>query len=135
MSEPNVIRPAAVQGALGRGLPVEHSHGTKVIDQALWGAKIGVGLPGVFGLLALSLASVGSSGIGPTPRISADAKLPFALDLRAGQASVPGLILRQGNDTRHQRSCMRLILSVPLGRAVSRFLYAVGASDAKRASP
>jgi len=58
---------AAVQGEirnLDPGLAVEDIRtGTKVIDQALWGARIGVGLLGVFGLLALGLASVGLYGI------------------------------------------------------------------------
>lgn len=46
------------------GLPVDDIRtGTKVIGQALWGAKIGVGMLSVFGLLALGLASVGLYGI------------------------------------------------------------------------
>ena len=35
----------------------------KVVDQALFGARIGVGLLGVFGLLALGLASIGLYGV------------------------------------------------------------------------
>src|SRR5258707_8024141 len=54
---------AAVQNEIRNidpALPLEDVRtGTKVIDQALWGTKIGVGLLGVFGLLALGLASVG----------------------------------------------------------------------------
>src|SRR5579863_3724655 len=49
---------------LDPGLPVDDIRtGTKVINQALWWAKIGVGMLGVFGLLALGLASVGLYGI------------------------------------------------------------------------
>jgi putative ABC transport system permease protein len=52
---------SAVQGEIHNmdpGLPVEDIRtGTKVISQALWGAKIGVGMLGLFGLLALGLNS------------------------------------------------------------------------------
>ncbi len=37
--------------------------GRKIVDQALFGAKVGVALLSVFGLLALGLASIGLYGI------------------------------------------------------------------------
>src|SRR5260370_16617401 len=87
---------AAVQGeirTLDPGLPVEDIRtGTKVIDQALWGAKIGVGLLGVFGLLALSLASVGLYGIMAYPFNQRRPKIRIRMALAAAQTTVLHLI-------------------------------------------
>jgi ABC-type antimicrobial peptide transport system permease subunit len=124
---------AAVQGeirALDPGLPVEDIRtGTKVIDQALWGAKIGVGLLGVFGLLALSLASVGLYGIMAYSVNQRRREIGIRMALGAGQASVLRLILRQGMILVISGVALGLILSLLLGRALSKFLYGVGGSD------
>src|SRR5260370_18142426 len=83
---------AAVQGeirTLDPGLPVEDIRtGTKVIDQALWGAKIGVGLLGVFGLLALSLASVGLYGIMPYSVNEARREIGILIAFGSGPATL-----------------------------------------------
>jgi putative ABC transport system permease protein len=124
---------AAVQGGiriLDPGLPVEDIRtGTKVIDQALWGAKIGVGLLGVFGLLALSLASVGLYGIMAYSVNQRRREIGIRMALGAGQASVLRLILRQGMTLVISGVTLGLILSFLLGRALSKFLYGVGGSD------
>ncbi len=124
---------AAVQGeirTLDPGLPVEDIRtGTKVIDQALWGAKIGVGLLGVFGLLALSLASVGLYGIMAYSVNQRRREIGIRMALGAGQASVLGLILRQGMMRVFSGVALGLILSLLIGRALSKFLYGVGGSD------
>src|SRR5262249_13563651 len=64
--DPNVVLPA-VRDEIHRidpGLAIEDIRtGSKIIDQALWWGKIAVNLLGVFGFLALGLASVGLYGI------------------------------------------------------------------------
>ena len=124
---------AAVQSelrALDPVLPVEDIRtGTKVIDQALWGAKIGVALLGVFGLLALSLASVGLYGIMAYSVNQRRREIGIRMALGAGQASVLRLILRQGMTLVIGGVAVGLILSLLLGRALSKFLYGVGGSD------
>jgi predicted permease len=125
---------AAVQGEiriLDPGLPVEDIRtGTKVIEQALWGAKIGVGLLGVFGLLALALASVGLYGIMAYSVNQRRREIGIRMALGAGQASVLRLILRQGMLLVISGVALGLIFSLLIGRALSKFLYGVGASDA-----
>jgi putative ABC transport system permease protein len=124
---------AAVQDeirTLDPGLPVEDIRtGTKVIDQALWGAKIGVALLGVFRLLALSLASVGLYGIMAYSVNQRRREIGIRMALGAGQASVLRLILRQGMTLVIGGVALGLMLSLLLGRALSRFLYGVGGSD------
>jgi ABC-type antimicrobial peptide transport system permease subunit len=124
---------AAVQDeirTLDPGLPVEDIRtGTKVIDQALWGAKIGVALLGVFGLLALSLASVGLYGIMAYSVNQRRREIGIRMALGAGQASVLRLILRQGMTLVIGGVALGLMLSLLLGRALSGFLYGVGGSD------
>src|SRR5260370_33504952 len=59
-------------------LPIDDIRtGTKVIDQALWGTKMGVGLLGVFGFLALGLASIGLYGI-----------MAYAVNQRRGEIGI-----------------------------------------------
>src|SRR6266436_9499537 len=78
-------------------LPIDDIRtGTKVIDQALWGTKMGVGLLGVFGFLALGRASIGLYGIMAYAANQRRREIGIRMALGAGQASVLRLILRQG---------------------------------------
>jgi len=111
-------------------LPIDDIRtGTKVIEQALWGAKMGVGLLGVFGFLALGLASIGLYGIMAYSVNQRRREIGIRMALGAGQASVLRLILRQGMTLVICGVGLGLMLSILLGRALSKFLYGVGASD------
>jgi predicted permease len=125
---------AAVQGeirTLDPGLAVEDIRtGTKVIDQALWGAKIGVSLLGVFGLLALGLASVGLYGIMAYSVNQRRREIGIRMALGAGQVSVLRLILREGMMLVISGVALGLLFSFLIGRALSKFLYGVGGYDA-----
>jgi predicted permease len=124
---------AAVQGeirTLDPGLPVEDIRtGTKIIDQALWGAKIGVGLLGVFGLLALGLASVGLYGIMAYSVNQRRREIGVRMALGASEGSVSWLVLRQGMTVVLSGVALGVGLAVLLGRALSHFLYGVTGSD------
>lgn len=112
-------------------LPVEDIRtGTKVIEQALFGAKIGVGMLGVFGLLALSLASVGLYGIMVYSVNLRRREIGIRMALGAGQGNVLSMVLRQGMTLVICGVAAGLGLSLLLGRALSRMLYGVSASDA-----
>jgi predicted permease len=124
---------AAVQAeihSLDPGLPVEDMRtGTKVIDQALWWSKMGVGLLGVFGLLALGLASVGLYGIMAYSVNQRRREIGVRMALGAGQASVSLLVLRQGMTVVGSGVVAGMALSLLLGHVLSRFLYGVSGSD------
>lgn len=115
---------------LDPGLPVEDIRtGTKVIEQALWGAKIGVGLLGVFGLLALGLASVGLYGIMAYSVNQRRREIGVRMALGAGQRNVSLLVLRQGMSVVLSGVVLGAGLAILLGRALGRFLYGVSGSD------
>jgi predicted permease len=124
---------AAIQGEirdLDPGLPLEDIRtGTKVIDQALWGSKIGVGLLGVFGLLALGLASVGLYGMMAYSVNQRRREIGVRMALGADQGSVSLLVLRQGMTLVLTGIAIGAGLALLVGRALSRFLYGVSASD------
>jgi macrolide transport system ATP-binding/permease protein len=112
------------------GLPVEDIRtGTKVIDQALWWSKIGVGLLGVFGLLALGLASVGLYGVMAYSVSQRRREIGVRMALGAGQNGVLKLVLRQGMTVVASGLAVGLMLALVLGRMLSRFLYGVSGSD------
>jgi predicted permease len=124
---------SAVQGeihSMDPGLPVEDIRtGTKVIDQALWGAKIGVGMLGVFGLLALGLASVGLYGIMAYSVSQRRREIGVRMALGAGEGQVALLILRQGMAVVLGGAAVGLVLALLVGRALSRVLYGVSGAD------
>jgi len=124
---------AAVQNEIRNfdpALPLEDVRtGTKVIDQALWGAKIGVGLLGVFGLLALGLASVGLYGIMAYSVSQRRREIGVRMALGAGQSDVSFFILRQGMVVVFSGIAVGGGLAFLLGRALSRFLYGVSPND------
>jgi len=124
---------SAVQGEIHNidpGLPLEDIRtGAKLIDQALWWSKIGVGLLGVFGLLALGLASVGLYGIMAYSVNQRRREIGVRMALGAGQGSVSLLVLRQGMKVVAVGAALGMGLSLLLGRVLSRFLYGVSGSD------
>jgi putative ABC transport system permease protein len=130
--DPSLIL-SAIQGEirnLDPTLPMEDIRtGTKVIDQALWGAKIGVGLLGVFGLLALGLASVGLYGIMAYSVNQRRREIGVRMALGANQGDVSLFILRQGMTVVFSGVALGAVLAFLLGRALSRFLYGVSATD------
>jgi putative ABC transport system permease protein len=130
--DPSTIFPA-VQGEIRNidsALPVEDMRtGTKIIEQALWGAKIGVGLLGVFGLLALGLAAVGLYGIMAYSVNQRRREIGVRMALGAGQGSVSLLVLRQGMTVVLSGMAIGVVLALLLGRVLARFLYGVSGGD------
>lgn len=112
-------------------LPIEDVRtGNKLVAQALWGTKIGVSLLGVFGLLALGLASVGLYGLLAYNVNQRRREIGVRMAMGAGQARVLQLIIREGMTLVIGGACIGFLLSLALGRMISRFLYGVSGYDA-----
>jgi ABC-type antimicrobial peptide transport system permease subunit len=103
--------------------------GAKLIDQALWGAKISLGLLGVFGLLALGLASVGLYGIISYSVNQRRREIGVRMALGASRENVSLLVLRQGMVLVLSGLVLGAALSLLVGRILSRMLYGVHPAD------
>lgn len=103
--------------------------GRKIIDQALFAAKIGVGLLSVFGLLALGLASVGLYGIMAYSVNRRKREIGVRMALGATPESVLRLILKQGMSLVLAGVMIGLAAALAVARLLERMLYGVSASD------
>ncbi|MGI9074541.1 MAG: FtsX-like permease family protein [Bryobacteraceae bacterium] len=103
--------------------------GAKIIDQVLFTARLGVGLLGVFGLLALVLASVGLYGIMAYSVNRREREIGLRMALEAERSRVLRLILRQGMALVGIGIAIGLAASFRVGRALTRMLYGISSAD------
>jgi putative ABC transport system permease protein len=103
--------------------------GRQIIDGGLFGARIGVALLGVFGLLALGLASMGLYGNLAYAVNQRQREIGLRMALGASQSDVRRLILGQGMWLVLTGVLIGLGAALLVGRLLSRMLYGVGASD------
>jgi predicted permease len=103
--------------------------GEKIVDQALFGAKIGVALLSIFGLLALGLASIGLYGLMAYSVYRRRREIGVRMALGAAQESVVFLILQQGMALVLIGLIFGLMAAIGAGRLLQRMLFGVGASD------
>ncbi len=103
--------------------------GRKIINDALFTARMGVGLLSAFGLLALGLASIGLYGIMAYSVSQRKREIGVRMALGAARENVLRLILRQGMSLVLAGVAIGLIAALVIGRFLSRMLYGVSAGD------
>jgi macrolide transport system ATP-binding/permease protein len=103
--------------------------GAKIVDQVLWNARMVLGMLGVFGLLALALASVGLYGILAYTVSGRRREIGVRMALGASRASVLRLVLRQGMMLVFIGAGIGLVLALFIGRAFSRMLFGLSPAD------
>jgi putative ABC transport system permease protein len=103
--------------------------GPEVVNGGLFQARVGVTMLGVFGFLALGLASVGLYGILAYSVNQRMREIGLRMALGAAQSSVLRLILRQGMSLVFIGVAIGFAASVMVGRVLSRLLYGVSAAD------
>jgi predicted permease len=102
---------------------------TKVVDQALFGARMGAGLLGVFGLLALGLASIGLYGVLAYLVNLRRREIGVRMALGANGSNMMALVLGQGIRLVAAGIGFGLLASLVVGRALSSLLYGLSAAD------
>ena len=103
--------------------------GQTLIEQVLFSARMAVKLLGVFGLLALALASIGLYGIMAYSVNLRRREIGVRMALGAAQVGVLRLVLRQGMTLVGTGMALGLVLSLLVGRALSTSLYGISATD------
>ena len=103
--------------------------GEKLISQVLFFQSVGVGILGVFGILALVLASVGLYGLQAYAVSRRHREIGVRMAMGAGRSDVLRLILRQGMTLVAAGIAVGLSLSVIVGRALSKMMFGVSPYD------
>lgn len=103
--------------------------GARFMDQILWSARIVVSMLGVFGLLALILASVGLYGLLAYLVRGRQREIGVRMALGASRSAILLLILRQGMILVCVGVGIGLALSVMLSHAFARMLFGLNPAD------
>ena len=103
--------------------------GAKLMDQVLWNARIVLAMLGVFGLLALALASVGLYGILTYSVSGRQREIGVRMALGASRSDVLRLIIRQGMTLVCIGTAIGLMLSLFIGRVFSKMLFGLSPAD------
>jgi ABC-type antimicrobial peptide transport system permease subunit len=103
--------------------------GSRIINDALFYARIGVGLLSIFGLLALGLASIGLYGILAYSVNQRKREIGIRMALGAVRGSVLRLVLRQGMSLVLTGVITGFLAALIVARLLGRMLYGVTATD------
>ena len=103
--------------------------GAKLIEQVLFGPRVGVALLGVFGSLALALASVGLYGVMAYSVTRRRKEIGLRMALGASRAAVLRVVLRDGMALVCYGILAGLAACLLIGRALARTLFGLGSAD------
>ena len=103
--------------------------GARFMDQILWSARIVVSMLGVFGLLALILASVGLYGLLAYLVRGRQREIGVRMALGASRPAILFLVLRQGMVLVCAGVGIGLALSLMISRALARMLFGLNPAD------
>jgi len=110
--------------ALTNGQTVE-----QILSQGLWAARMGAALLGLFGLLALILASVGIYGVLSYSVAQRTSEIGIRMALGAQSQQVLKLVLRQGMLLAGAGVLVGIAIALPITRFASTLLYGVSVWD------
>jgi putative ABC transport system permease protein len=101
----------------------------QILGQGLWAARMGAALLGLFGVLALILASIGIYGVLGYSVAQRTSEIGLRMALGAQPRQVLALVLRQGMLLALIGSAAGIVVALPVARMAAGLLYGVSATD------
>jgi putative ABC transport system permease protein len=101
----------------------------KILDQGLWAPRMGAALLGVFGLLALVLASVGIYGVMAYSVSQRTNEIGIRMALGAQRRGILGLVMQHGLVLTLTGVIGGLVCALALARLLGSLLFGVSSSD------
>src|SRR5438445_1125041 len=101
----------------------------QILGQGLWAARMGAALLGLFGGLALILASIGPYGVLAYSAAQRTSAIGAPMALGAQPRQVLGVVLKQGMLLALIGAAVGIVVALPVARMAAGLLYGVSATD------